>query len=70
MQLIVAAFWVHDEDVEDAMRMVTSDPVPGISGSGAAVQFGVKQASDWEFRRTLRRFNLQEAADYEPPDLR
>lgn len=68
MKLIVAAFWVHDEDTDEAMKLVVSDPVPGIKGSGAAVSFNQNVAADPDLRRTLRRFDLDEAAAFLPED--
>jgi hypothetical protein len=62
VKLIVAAFWVEDDDCQKAMDLVTTDPVPGIQGSGAAVSFSEKVAADPEFKHTLARFDLHEAA--------
>jgi hypothetical protein len=68
VKLIVAAFWCRDEDSDEALDRVTREPIPGIKGSGSAVSFTQTVAADEELRRTLRRLNLTEAADFYPEE--
>lgn len=63
-RLIVSAFWVAEEDVDAVMVAVANVP-GGIKGSGATVSFKEERVTP-DLRHELCRFDLAEAADFDP----
>lgn len=61
--LVVAAFW-SDSEHKDLLRLTDKR----IEGSGAVVTFTPEQANQPGLRHDLRRFKLEEAADWEPEE--